>query len=333
MKRLVLLLFAFAAQAATKLPPTHEALWMMPRVGAPAVSPDGRWAVTSVTRPSYDEKEQSSDLWLVPADGSAKPRQITFTKASESDAVFSPDGRRIAFATKREGDDAAQIYLLDLAGGEARRITNVVSGARAPQFSPDGNSILFVTNVWPGAADDDANRKLAKERKERKYNVRAYDSFPIRQWDRWLDEQQVHIEVQSLEPGSKPKDLLAGTKLAAERGFGGRGGEGSREELDPVWSPDGKSVVFAVTTKQNTAAYAEVAYDLYRVDAGGSEPQLLAHGEGAYSRPRFSPDGKLLVAAFEPINGKVYNLTRLVSFDWPAMTNRRTLTASSDRSV
>ena len=34
---------------------------------------------------------------------------------------WSPDSRRIAFSTKREGDDVAQIYILDLAGGEARR--------------------------------------------------------------------------------------------------------------------------------------------------------------------------------------------------------------------
>src|SRR6185369_777035 len=329
---LFVLLLATTALAA-KQPPTHEALFLMKRVGAPAVSPDGRWVVTSVTEPAYDEKEQTSDLWLVPADGSAKARKITFTKASESDITWSPDSHRIAFSTKREGDDAAQIYLLDVAGGgEAQRVTNAATGARNPQFRPDGNALLFVTGVWPGAADDEANRKLVKERKDRKYNVRVYTSFPIRHWDRWLDEQQTHIEVQPLD-GSKSHDLLAGTKLVAEPGFGGRGGEGSREEIDVAWSPDGQSVVFAVTTKRNTAAYAEVPIDLYRVAVSGGEPELIAHGDGTYGHPRFSPDGKTLFATWEPSNGKVYNLTRLAAFDWPSMSNRRVLTASSDRSV
>ena len=61
-----------------------------------AVSPDGRWVVFSVLNPAYDEKEQSSDLWLVPADGSAKPRRITFTKAAESGVSWSPDSKQIA---------------------------------------------------------------------------------------------------------------------------------------------------------------------------------------------------------------------------------------------
>jgi dipeptidyl aminopeptidase/acylaminoacyl peptidase len=267
--------------ASAKQPLTHETMWLMKRVGAPVISPDGRWAVFSVVDPSYDEKEQSTDLWLVPADGSAAPHQITFSKAAESEVTWSPDSHRLAFSAKREGDEQNQVYILDLAGGEAQRVTNISTGARSPQFSPDGKAILFTTSVYPGAADDEANKKAAKERKDRKYHVRVYDSFPIRQWDRWLDDQQVHLAVQPLDGSSKGRDLLAGTKLVADPGFSGRPGEGSRDEIDAVWSPDGQSIVFAVTTKKNTAAYAEVPVDLYRVAAGGGEPELIAHDEGA----------------------------------------------------
>ena len=48
------------------------------------LSPDGKWVVTSVTEPSYDEKKEISDLWIVPADGSAPPRRLTSSKAAES---------------------------------------------------------------------------------------------------------------------------------------------------------------------------------------------------------------------------------------------------------
>ncbi|MEK6371659.1 MAG: S9 family peptidase [Acidobacteriota bacterium] len=314
---------------------THETMWLMKRVGAPVPSPDGKWTIFSVTAPSYDEKEQSNDLWIVPNDGSADPRQITFTKPGESDVAWSPDSRSIAFSAKREGDDAAQIYLLDIAGGgEAQRVTTVSTGARAPQFRPDGKAILFASGVFPGAADDEANKKAAKERKDRKYNVRAYDSFPIRNWDRWLDDTQTHLLVKSLDGKAPAVDLLAGTKLVAAGGFAGRTGEGSREDIDAAWSPDGSSIVFAVTTGRNTAAYAEYGADLYQVGInGGEEPKLIAHHSGSYSRVKFSSDGKALFALFNPNNGKVYNLDRLVRFDWPSMQNRKVVTATSDRSV
>jgi dipeptidyl aminopeptidase/acylaminoacyl peptidase len=75
---------AGGAAAQTKQPVTHEALWLMPRVGAPSLSPDGKSVVVSVTEPSYDEKEQQSDLWIVPTDRSSAPRRLTSTKATES---------------------------------------------------------------------------------------------------------------------------------------------------------------------------------------------------------------------------------------------------------
>ncbi|HJQ37080.1 MAG TPA: S9 family peptidase [Thermoanaerobaculia bacterium] len=324
------LTLAVSAHAADKQPLTHETMWLMKRVGAPAVSPDGKWVVATVTEPSYDSKEQVADLWLMAADGSTKPRRLTATKASESGPAWAPDSRRIAFGAKRDGDEQNQIYILDLAGGEAQRITNVSTGAGSPKWSPDGTRISFISTVYPGAIDDDANKKAAKEEKDRKEKVRAYDSFPIRAWDRWLDPKQPHVFVQQVSGGAA-KDILAGTKLVAAPGFGGTGagGEGG-ESLNAEWSPDGQWLIFAATSGRNTAAYSEVAYELYRVSANGGEPESIAKANGGYGDPSFSPDGKTLYAGFEPNNGKVYNLGRIVAFDWPSMKNERVV-AKTDR--
>ncbi|HYL71374.1 MAG TPA: S9 family peptidase, partial [Candidatus Dormibacteraeota bacterium] len=70
-----------AAPPSARTPITHEKLWMMKRVGAPQVSPDGKWVAFSVLEPAYDQDKEVSDLWLVPADGSAPPRRLTHTKA------------------------------------------------------------------------------------------------------------------------------------------------------------------------------------------------------------------------------------------------------------
>ena len=326
-------LMATAALAADKQPITHELLWMTRRVSAPSVSPDGKWVVFSVTDPSYDDKEQTTDLWIVPSDGSAKPRKLTASKAGESDATWSADSRRIAFSAKRDGDEQNQIYVLDLAGGEAQRVTNISTGARAPKFRPDGDAIAFTSVVFPGAADDEANKKAAKEEKDRKFKVRAYESFPIRAWDRWMEPKQPHIIVQSLDAGSKPKDVLAGTQLVAAAGFAGTGGGGEGgETIRGEWTPDGQWLIFAATTGRHTSAYSEVSYDLYRVSANGGEPEKITTANGSYGNPTFSPDGKTLYATFAPNNLKTYNSERLVAFDWPSMKNERRV-ANTDRSV
>ena len=146
---------AYAAVAQTKVPLTHETMWMLKRVGAPAPSPDGKWVVFSLVEPAYDEKEQVSDLWIVPTDGSARSRRLTSTKGGESGVAWSPDSRQIAFSARREGDEASQLYVLDVAdGGEAQRVTSLSTGARAAQWRPDGKALLFVSSVYPGAIDD-----------------------------------------------------------------------------------------------------------------------------------------------------------------------------------
>jgi dipeptidyl aminopeptidase/acylaminoacyl peptidase len=320
------------AQPSQKQPPTHEALWMMPRVGAPSLSPDGKWVVFSVTEPSYDVTQQRSDLWIVSTDGKEKPRRLTNTRAGESDLAWAPDSRRIAFSATREGDEANQIYVLDLFGGEARRVTNLSTGAGSPQFSPDGSSLLYTSLVYPGAADDSANRRAQKAERDRKYKVRVFNSFPVRIWDRWLDEKQVHLMVQPLDSPSLARDLLASTKLVRQPGFGAPPAEGSRLNIDAAWSPDGKSVVFAVATELNTAAFAEVPLRLYRLGVSGGEPEVIGSKNGSYDNPSFSPDGKTLFATFNANNGKVYNVNRLIAFDWPSMANERVV-ADLDRSV
>ncbi len=327
-----LLGLAFSLPAA-RVPVTHEAIWLMKRVGAPVPSPDGRWVVFPVLEPAYDEKDQVSDLWIVPADGSQKPRRLTFTKGAESGVSWSPDSRRLAFAARREGDEADQVYVLDLAGGDAIRVTSVSGGASNPRWSPDGKLLAFTSFVYPGATDDESNRKLAAERKARKARARIYESFPVRYWDRWLEEARPHVFVQEAEPGARARDLLAGTKLAAEPGFGGRRDAQGGELLDVVWAPDGRSLVFVATTEANAAAYSLVSTHLFQVALSGGEPRRLTSGRDSYRRPAFSPDGRSLYCLHERYTGRIYNLERLARFGWPEVGPPRVITEGWDRSV
>jgi len=335
-------LLSAAVSAATPVAPTparhpitHEDVWLMRRVGAPVLSPDGRLAVVSVTEPAYDAKEQVSDLWLIAVDGSVGPRRITHTKCAESGVSFSPDSHRIVFSAKRDGDSVEQIYLLDLAqGGESERLTDAPLGARSAKFSPDGSQIAYVADVWPGARDDADNRRLNREHEERKSNVRAYDSFPIRSWDHWLDERRAHLYVQAAHAGAPSHDLLAGTALAAAPGFTGRS-EDDGVSLDPAWAPDGQSLVFVAGTDRQQSARAFTSLQLWSVPAGGGEPRALTRAPDSYQHPQFGPAGDRLYAEHTRASGHVYEGTGVSRFTYRDGTvgAPEELTEAVDRSV
>jgi dipeptidyl aminopeptidase/acylaminoacyl peptidase len=321
MRRLTLAVIVFAGAAnAEKRVITHDDVWLMKRVGEPVASPDGKFIVFNVVEPAYDPAKQVSDLWLVPADGSTPARRLTNTRAAEATPVWSPDSKSIAFSTRREGDEVAQVYELSLTGGEAERVTSLSTGATNPRFRPDGKAILFESSVYPGARDDAENQKIAADRKARKYNARVYDTFPIRFWNIWLDDRRPHIYVQQLERDAKARDLLAGTRLDASAGFAGlMNGLSAEQSLQPVWAPDGGSVVFVAIVNREVTMSAETESHLFRVPAAGGEPQHLAPPGQSFSRPSLSPRGDALYAQHQrmPAGGRLYSLTRLARFAWP----------------
>jgi dipeptidyl aminopeptidase/acylaminoacyl peptidase len=328
-------LAALADTPAARTPITHEKLWMMKRVGAPVVSPDGKWVVYSVLEPSYEPDKEVSDLWAAAADGSSPPRRLTHTRAAEKGVVWSPDSRAIAFATKREGDEVDQVYVLDLAGGgEARRITSLSTGAGSPQWRPDGKAILFESLVYPNALDDEANKKIAAERKARKYNVRAYEHFPVRYWNQWLDDRRPTILVQALEEGASAKDILSPTAFARNAGFDGAAQGENPVSLSAMWSPDGKEIVFSATTERWNAAFAHVGYRLYRMPAqGGAEPAAVSPALGSYAEAMFAPDGHSLFFKYARQDAEIYNLARLMRVAWPAGGEPTLVTRDFDSEV
>lgn len=321
--RAALALLTLAAAAAQR-PITHEDVWLMKRLGSPVASPDGSRLVFAVTQPSYEQKETTTDLWLTPWDGSDEPVRLTAASGSESGPAWSHDGSRLAFSAKRGDDDAAQIYVMPMnRPGEPVRVTALSTGASNPLWSPDGRTLAFTSRVFPDAANDVENAERKKEVEERKEDVSAYEGFPIRAFDEWIDERVTHLLVQPAAEGAEARDLLAGTKLASKPGFRLAGG------FD--WAPDGESIVFAAYEDYDGRAYSNPQRALYRVSASGGEPERLTEPGASFGSPQFGNDGRLY-ALRTPLTEFQYNLTRLIRCDRDA-SNCAVLGEDLDRSV
>jgi dipeptidyl aminopeptidase/acylaminoacyl peptidase len=302
---------------------SHEDMWTMKRVGAPSLSPDGKWVVFSVQNTSYNDKEVASDIWIASTDKSEAPRRLTSMKASESSYSWSPDGKYLAFNTRRDGDEESQVYIMNMKGGEAQKFTNLSTGASNPKWSPDGKMILFTSSVYPLCYADSLSKKKAEEKKGIKYKARVYETFPIRNWDSWIDEKQNHLFVQHLD-SSVAYNIFRGVSCSKEAGFAyGAASWGGNNEI-----------IFSATTESNTAAYQDPSNHIYIVNInGGDAKKLTSNKNTSYSNPMISEDGKFLFCNESAIEYKVYSLDKLVRYDYPSMTNKKEYNGRLDRAI
>lgn len=112
---------SLCAQGPGKRVVTPQDLWAMKRLSSPELSPDGRTAAVVVQEWSIDKNKSTSNIWLVPVAG-GEPRRLTTAQAADVSPVWSPDGRRIAFVSKRGEDQATALYVIPTDGGEAEKI-------------------------------------------------------------------------------------------------------------------------------------------------------------------------------------------------------------------
>ena len=124
---------------------TPEDLASISGISFPQISPDGRWVAFEEHKVPILNKPSAinSDIWIVPADVGAAPRKMAFGPHQEYRPRWSPDGRYLAFLSDRDKSGVFQIYLLNVSGGEARRVSSVKQGIIDYNWLADGKTIAF----------------------------------------------------------------------------------------------------------------------------------------------------------------------------------------------
>src|SRR5689334_10215569 len=213
MRRILPFCLAFIAlslsASQSKHPFTFEDMMKLKRVGDPQVSPDGKWVIFSVVDVDLAANTKTPHIWIVPLStdnvgtaasgrpaehnsaGSPAAERILITEQDADRPRWSPDGKRFAFLSTKEG--GSQIWVADFDGvaGNVRRVdrlTNIETEASGELWSPDGGYVLFTSDVYPECdgepvAEAQCNSKKVKEAETSKVKAQVFTHLLYRHWN------------------------------------------------------------------------------------------------------------------------------------------------------
>lgn len=316
----------------SRRPITVEDLWSLARFSNPTLSPDGRWACVAVMHYSMDDNERRSSLWLLATDGSTQ-RRLT-RGHNDTDPLFSPDGKWIAFLSKRpaekkstpaaEREEVTHLYRIAVDGGEAERLSSLETGVFGHRWLADSRRIAFGSWVWPDEKSVKAQNERMRREREDKVRAIVTESARTRYWDHWLPRgRRPHLFLFDTRT-DKLSDLFHGTPyhLPWE--------EPSAADYD--FAPDGREVAFTFDSEPEPGPDARA--DIVVMDLKSRRGRRLTESTQRHDHhPRYAPNGQL-IAFLSADRKKVYNdqdrlavveratgAVRLVSLEWDRGVN------------
>lgn len=237
----------------------------------PRLHPEGVRIAFVVTRIDMEDDKYIRKIWIW--DGT-KARALTSGPADVAPR-WSPDGTKLAFLRKEDGDEAKpQLALLDMGGGEAEVITDFPLGVSEVEWAPTGDRIAVVAAEWiPELAD--------LEPDERKRQPRRVTRFPYR-FDNmgWVGDRRRHIHVVDTASGES-------RQLS----------DGDFDETGICWHPSGETIAFGSARHERRGL--EPASQVWTVPAGGGE--ITARTPvGIWGATTYDPSGNLYVTGILP---------------------------------
>ncbi len=274
--------------AASGAPFDAEHLVDLRRLSDPRLSPDGRWVVFVLRETDRSGDKGATDLWIVPADGSAAARRLTRDPGSDRQPRWSADGKRLYFLSARGG--SSQVWQLD-PGKEAlpARVTDLELGINAFAVSPSGDRLVVSMDVFQDCPDLACTQARLDKVESGPGSARVFDRLMVRHWDEWADGR--HATLFAVDPGGEKAPVALTAGLGAHvppRPFGGA------EAF--AFSADGETVFFVARSAAGSEKAWSTNLDVYRVPVDGSAPpgSLTTTFPGTEGDPAPSPDGRYL---------------------------------------
>jgi len=273
-----------------------ETFLEMESVGNPTISPDGQQIIFTRTWVNKMRDEYNSNLWIVDVAGT-RVRELTSGNWRDSAPVWSPDGKRVAFLSNRDG--TTQIHVMWVDTREVAQLTRLERAPSNLRWSPDGKHLAFTMLV----PDNDPVLPIKlPERPAGAQWARPAIVVDRLTWARdgqgLLPRGYTHVFVIDATLGGTPRQITSG----------------KYNHTDPEWSADGKTIYVSAIRKPDWE-YLRGDTEIYAVDLQTLDIKPLTDRRGPDTNPTVSPDGRWIAYTGYDEKGYTFHISNLYVMD------------------